>query len=81
MLRARLATAAAAIPLLLALIFLGPAWGLGVLVAAVATLALVEYMRLAFPAQPRDRAIGLGLGALVIAAAATSAGSAASSSR
>ncbi len=72
MLRARLATAAAAIPLLLALIFLGPAWGLGVLVGVLALLALVEYMSLAFTAQPRDQVIGLGLGTLVIAAAATS---------
>ena len=50
MLRARLATAAVAIPALLALIFLAPAWGWGLLVVTVvAMLGLVEYLWLAFP--------------------------------
>lgn len=69
MLRARLATAAVAIPALLALIFLAPAWGWGVLVVAVAMLGLVEYLWLAFPERLGERILGLVLGAVVIAAA------------
>jgi phosphatidate cytidylyltransferase len=68
-LRARLATAAVAIPALLALIFFAPAWGWGLLVAVVAMLGLVEYLWLAFPGRPRDRILGLVLGATVIGAA------------
>ena len=68
MLRARLATAAVAIPALLALIFLAPPWAWGVLVVAVAGLGLIEYLWLAFPAQLSARAVGLLLGALVIGA-------------
>ena len=70
MLRARLATAAVAIPLLLALIFWVPLWAFAVVVGGLALLAMVEYAGLAFPAQPRDRAVALLLGAFVIAAAA-----------
>lgn len=69
MLRARLATAAVAIPALLALIFLGPPWGWGLLVVAVAMLGLVEYLWLAFPARIGERILGLVLGAAVIGAA------------
>jgi len=68
-LRARLATAAVAIPALLALIFLAPPWGWGLLVAAVAMLGLVEYLWLAFPARTGERILGLVLGATVIGAA------------
>ena len=69
MLRARLATAAVAIPALLALIFLAPPWGWGLLVVAVAMLGLVEYLWLAFPGRAGERALGLLLGALVFGAA------------
>lgn len=69
MLRARLATAAVAIPTLLALIFLAPAWGWALVVVAVAMLGLVEYLWLAFPRRPGDRILGLVLGAAVIGAA------------
>ncbi len=69
MLRARLATAAIAIPTLLAVIFLAPAWGWGLVVVAVAMLGLVEYLWLAFPGRVRDRLLGLLLGAAVIGAA------------
>ena len=69
MLRARLATAAVAIPALLALIFLAPAWGWGLLVVAVAMLGLVEYLWLAFPGRAGERLLGLVLGAAVIGAA------------
>jgi phosphatidate cytidylyltransferase len=68
-LRARLATAAVAIPALLALIFLAPAWAWGLLVALVALLGLVEYLWLAFPARTGERILGLMLGAGVIGAA------------
>ena len=69
MLRARLATAAVAIPTLLALIFLAPAWGWGLVVVVVAMLGLVEYLWLAFPARAGERVVGLVLGAAVIGAA------------
>ncbi len=69
MLRARLATAAVAIPALLALIFLAPAWGWGLVVLVVALLGLVEYLWLALPGRAGNRVVGLLLGAAVIAAA------------
>ena len=69
MLRARLATAAVAIPALLALIFIAPAWGWGLLVAVVGMLGLVEYLWLAFPGRTGERVLGLVLGTAVIAAA------------
>jgi phosphatidate cytidylyltransferase len=69
-LRARLATAAVAIPLLLALIFWAPQWGFSLFVSAVAIFALAEYAGLAFPAQPRERGTVLALGLILIAAAA-----------
>jgi phosphatidate cytidylyltransferase len=68
-LRARLATAAVAIPLLLFLIFWAPPWALASLVGVLAFLALVEYAQLAFPAQPRERAAVVLLGTLVLFAA------------
>lgn len=69
MLRARLATAAVAIPALLALIFLAPAWGWGLFVVVVAMLGLVEYLWLAFPGRTGERILGLMLGAAMIGAA------------
>ena len=69
MLRARLATAAVAIPALLALIFLAPTWAWGLLVVTVSILGLFEYLWLAFPARVDTRIVGLILGAVVIAAA------------
>lgn len=74
MLRARLATAAVAIPLLLALIFWAPVWGFSLVVSALAVLALAEYSRLAFPGQPRERGTTLALGLILIAAAARGPG-------
>jgi phosphatidate cytidylyltransferase len=68
-LRARLATAAVAIPALLALIFIAPTWGWGLLVAVVGMLGLVEYLWLAFPGRAGERVIGLVLGSVVLAAA------------
>jgi phosphatidate cytidylyltransferase len=68
-LRARLATAAVAIPTLLALIFLAPAWGWALVVVTVAMLGLVEYLWLAFPGRAGNRILGLLLGTAVIGAA------------
>jgi phosphatidate cytidylyltransferase len=73
-LRARLATAAVAIPALLALIFLAPAWGWGLLVVVVAMLGLVEYLWLAFPDRNGERILGLMLGAAMIGAALSEPG-------
>jgi phosphatidate cytidylyltransferase len=67
---ARLATAAVAIPLLLGLIFWAPPWGMTVVVTVLAILAVAEYAGLAFSAQPRERALTLGLGMAVVLAAA-----------
>jgi phosphatidate cytidylyltransferase len=68
-LRARLATAAVAIPSLLALIFLAPPWGLAIVVSALAIAAMTEYAGLAFRTQPVDRWLTVVLGVLVILAA------------
>ena len=69
MLRARLATAAVAIPLLLLLVFAAPAWTFAVVVGAIGVVGLIEYQHLAFPAQPWDRGLGIVLGIVVIGAA------------
>jgi len=71
-LRARLATAAVAIPLLLALIFLAPAWGWGSLVVVLAVLAVVEFLGLAFPDRRSPKVVGGVLG-VAMALAAVSA--------
>lgn len=49
MLRARLATAAVAIPLLLALVLAGPSWGFPAFAVVLAALGVAEYASLAFP--------------------------------
>lgn len=69
MLRARLATAAVAIPLLLALIYWAPVWGWAGVVGVLAALALVEYVGMAFTDRAGVRAVGLLLGLPVIAVA------------
>lgn len=69
MLRARLATAAVAIPLLLALIFFAPAWGWGAVVVLLSALALFEYSGLAFHERPGPQGVGIALGTVVILAA------------
>jgi phosphatidate cytidylyltransferase len=68
-LRARLATAAVAIPLLLALIFFAPAWGWGAVVVLLSALALLEYLGLAFHGRRGPRVAGGVLGLAVILAA------------
>ena len=69
MLRARLATAAVAIPLLLAIIFVAPTWWWGALVVVIASLAIVEYLRLAFGDRLGPRVVGGALGLAVVLAA------------
>ncbi|MGD9763370.1 MAG: phosphatidate cytidylyltransferase [Candidatus Binatia bacterium] len=69
MLRARLATAAVAIPLLLAIIFFAPAWGWRAVVGILSLLALSEYLGLAFHRRTGPRLIGSALGLTVVAAA------------
>jgi phosphatidate cytidylyltransferase len=68
-LRARLATAAVAIPLLLAIIFLAPLWGWGALVVVIGLLAVLEYLTLAFPDRHGPKVVGgvLGVGVVLVA--------------
>jgi phosphatidate cytidylyltransferase len=67
-LRARLATAAVAIPLLLLLIFACPPWALAVLVGIIAILGLIEFAAMTFPGQRHEHAVVVGLGTLVTVA-------------
>jgi phosphatidate cytidylyltransferase len=72
-LRARLATAAAAIPLLLALIFYhGPYsyWLFAAVVGILAVLGVAEYAAMAFPTRTGERALNVLLGTLLVAAVA-----------
>ena len=62
MLRARLATAAVAIPLLLLLIKYAPLWLFTAVVVAIAAVGVIEYFTMAFPAQPGSRAVGIAIG-------------------
>jgi len=64
--RARLATAAVAIPLLLVVILVAPRWMFALVVLVIGLVGIVEYMTMAFPDGPRDRRIGVVLGAAVI---------------
>ncbi len=77
MLGARLATAAVAIPILLAIIFLAPPFGMSVLIFVLGAIAVVEYMAMAFPDKPADRWVGSACGAAVLAVAVASYGPAA----
>jgi phosphatidate cytidylyltransferase len=65
-LRARLATAGVAIPLLLAIIFFAPAWGWGALVVVLSVLAVLEYLGLAFPDRLGPKLVGGVLGIAVV---------------
>ena len=57
MLRARLATAAVAIPLLLALILAAPTWGFTTFAIVLSILGVVEYATLVFPARIGQQAL------------------------
>ncbi len=71
MLRARLATAAVVIPLLLALIIYGPYWLFAPVVGVLAILGVAEYAMMAFPARPGERVLNVLLGTFLVAAIAT----------
>ncbi len=66
MLRARLATAAVAIPLLLALILSGPIWLFAAVVGVIALAGVVEYAGMGFPARPGEKYLTIVLGAILI---------------
>jgi phosphatidate cytidylyltransferase len=68
-LRARLATAAVAIPTLLALILVPSRWPLAVFVAAVGVIGVMEYAAMAFSAQRGERFLTIGLGSVLTVAA------------
>lgn len=68
MLRARLATAAVAIPLLLALFLYGPLWGFTIFVCLIAMLGIAEHAAMAFPDDRRERFATLAAGAMLVAA-------------
>jgi phosphatidate cytidylyltransferase len=65
-LRARVATAAAAIPVLLLVILYGPVWLLAVVVGALALLGVGEFAAMAFPTQPGERGLNMLLGTLLV---------------
>jgi len=69
-LRARIATAAVAIPALLALILYAPSWLFAAVVAAIAAVGIGEYATMAFPQQRGERMLTTLLGLAVIAGAA-----------
>jgi phosphatidate cytidylyltransferase len=69
-LRARLATAAVVIPLLLALIIYGPYWLFAAVVGILAVLGVAEYAAMAFPTRAGERLLNVVLGTLLVAAIA-----------
>jgi phosphatidate cytidylyltransferase len=69
-LRARLATAAVAIPALLAIILYHSPWPLAVLVATVSVIGVAEYATMAFPTQRGERLFTVVLGTVLALAAA-----------
>ncbi len=70
MLRARLATAAVAIPVLLALILYPSPWPLLIFVAFTAVIGVGEYATMAFPNQMGERILTIFFGVIVVAGAA-----------
>ena len=71
MLRARLATAAVAIPTLLALILYPSPWPLAVFVVAVGIVGVGEYASMAFPNRRGERWLTIVLGAVLLIGGAT----------
>jgi len=65
----RLATAAVAIPALLLLIFVAPAWAINVLVGSLGLVALSEYAGMAFRDRGAERVIAVAVGLVALAAA------------
>jgi phosphatidate cytidylyltransferase len=70
-LRARLATAAVAIPALLAIILYPSPWPLALLVVVAGVIGLAEYATMAFPTRRGEFALTITLGTLLIAGAAS----------
>lgn len=66
MLRARLATAAVAIPLLLILILYGPSWLFAVVVGLLGLGGVIEYATMAFTARPAEKYLTIAFGAILI---------------
>lgn len=72
MLRARLATAAVAIPLLLLAILSGPAWVFSLIVVTLAFGGLIEYAGMAFPQRAGEKYLTIILGGVLVAGVALS---------
>jgi phosphatidate cytidylyltransferase len=70
-LRARLATSAVVIPLLLALIIYGPYRLFAAIVGILAVLGVAEYAAMAFPTRTGERLLNVLLGTFLVAAIAT----------
>lgn len=68
MLRLRLATAAVAIPALLALILYAPPWAFALFVGVCAILGVAEYMDMAFAGRPLDRWLFIAVGSVAVVA-------------
>ncbi len=66
MLRARLATAGVAVPVLLALILYAPLWLFAGVVAAIAIAGVAEFAAMAFPHRRGEFGLTLALGSLLI---------------
>ncbi len=70
MLRARLATAAVAIPSLLALILYPAEWPLAVFVSVIAVIGIGEYASMAFPNHTGQRVLTIVMGVVLVAGSA-----------
>jgi len=73
-LRARLATAAIAIPLLLLLVISGPTWGFGIFAVVLSILGVAEYASLAFPDRRGQQTLVVVLATPLILAVASGVG-------
>lgn len=66
MLRARLATAAVAIPLLLVLILFGPNWLFALVVGGLGLGGVIEYATMAFATRPGEKILTIALGTITL---------------
>jgi phosphatidate cytidylyltransferase len=73
-LRARLATAAVAIPLLLLLVIAGPSWGFPAFAVVLSVLGVAEYATLAFPGRREQQALIVILATPLVFAVASGVG-------
>lgn len=74
MLRARLATAAVAIPLLLLLVLAGPEWGFSAFAVVLSLLGVAEYASLAFAGRPAWQGLIVAISLPLILAVASGVG-------